>query len=87
MAHLTSWDERLPDMSGRPKDGFAATASPSSVPLCCGTGPRKEAYLRAIGNDDDISRLPQRRWRKVPSTNPVSKYLMILHEKTTLPWR
>ena len=85
MAHLTSRDERLPDMSGRPKDGFAATASPSSDFLCCGTGPRKEAYLRAIGNDDDISRLPQRRWRKVPSANLRSDYLMILNENTTLP--
>ena len=64
MSHWTSSDERFPDMPGIPKDGFAATPSPSSDPLCCGTRPRKETYLRAIGDDDDISRLPQRRWRK-----------------------
>ena len=85
MSHWTSRDERPPDMSGRPKDGFVATASPSSDPLCCETRLRRETYLRAIDDDDDISRLPQRRWRKVPSANLRSDYLMILNENTTLP--
>jgi len=52
-----------------------ATASPSSDPLCCETRLRRETYLRAIDDDDDISRLPQRRWRKVPSANLRSDYL------------